>query len=56
MTRFAALSPSEENMSRSLAGEMSKARCHVAKACEPTVGSLRGDGFLPVDTRGRLAR
>lgn len=50
MTRFATLSPSEENVSRSLAGKMSKALCHMAKDCEPTVGSLGGDGYLPVNT------
>ncbi|TNN53890.1 hypothetical protein EYF80_035867 [Liparis tanakae] len=33
-------------------GEMSKARCHMAKDCEPTVGSLGGDGYLPVNTQG----
>lgn len=52
MTRFATLSPSEENVSWSLAEKMSKARCHMAKDCEPTVGSLGGDGYLPVDTQG----
>lgn len=50
--KIATLSPSEENVSRSLAGKMSKARCHMAKDCEPTVGSLRGDGYLPVDIQG----
>jgi len=56
MTRFATLSPSEENVSRSLAGEMSKAPCHMTKDCEPTIGSFGGDGYLPVVTQGRVAQ